>query len=153
MLSPDGSTKIYTDPQFGFSFAYPAAWTANTCQRGPEFVFVGNLFGVSPTPRQGRTIAQWVDATKTPEETVTLTPITDPHAVEVAQVSVTFPNGAVLSTPQPFQPFVQTIAIVAGTQSFYTITAVIAQISMTDTLPQLSDVQLAQQVVSTFNVS
>jgi hypothetical protein len=83
MISPDGSAKIFTDPPLGFSFAYPAAWTENICQQGATGVLIGNLFSVSLTPRQGRTIAQWVDATKTPEETVTLTPLTDPHAVEV----------------------------------------------------------------------
>jgi hypothetical protein len=152
ILSPDGSTKIFSEPQLGFSFTYPAAWTEKICQQGSNGVLIGNLFSVSVSPQQGRTIAQMVDATKTPEETVTLTPVPDPHAVEVVQVGVTFPNRAG-PTPEAFQPFVKTIAIVAGTQSFYTITGLIAQQNMTDTIDPLPGVQLAQQIVSTFTVS
>ncbi len=152
-VSPDGTTKIFSDPQFGLSFSYPAAWTEDRCQQVfANVILIGNLFFVYVMPRQGRTIAQWVNATKTPEETVTLTPLADPHAVEAVQVTVTFPNGPG-PTPQAFQPFVQTLAIVAGTRTFYSVIKLIAQMSLTDTIPHFSGVQLAQQVVSTFDVS
>ncbi len=44
------------------------------------------------------------------------------------------------------------MAIVAGSQNFYEVTELIAQMSMTDTLPSLSTAQLVQQVVTTFDV-
>ena len=152
-VAPDGTTKTFSDPQFGFSFSYPAAWTEDDCQQVfANEVLIGNLFFVYVMPREGRTIAQWVAATKTPEETVTLTPLADPHAVEAVRVTVTFPNGPG-PTPQAFQPFVQTLALVAGTHTFYSVGKFIAQMSLTDTIPHFSGVQLAQQVVSTFDVS
>jgi hypothetical protein len=129
-----GQTKTFTDPQLGLSFSYPAAWTENECaQFSASTIRVGNLFFVTAIPREGRTIAQWVDATKAADEVVTLTPLADPYAVEAATVDVTFPSGPD-ATPPSLQPFIQTFAIVAGARNFYVVGEVIAQISMTDTL-------------------
>ena len=151
-VSPDGTTKTYSDPQLGFTFFYPASWTENTCyQVLANDVVIGNLFYVFVTPRQGRTIAQWAAATKLPAEDVTLTPLADPRAVEVALVTDTFPNGPP-PTPPPPPTFVQTLAIIAGTQSFYGIITLLDQQNTTDTVPRISAVQLATLVAPTFVV-
>src|SRR5262249_50600915 len=87
-----------------------------------------------------------------PAEDVTLTPLADPHAVEVALVTDTFPNGPPPPPPPP-PTFIQTLAIVAGTQSFYSIFTLLAQRNTTDTAPQLTAVQIAHLVAPTFVVS
>lgn len=142
-----GQTKTFTDPQLGLSFSYPAAWTEQDCaQVSATTIRVGNLFFVTAIPREGRTIAQWVDATKAADEVVTLTPLADPYAVEAAHVAVTFPAGPD-ATPPSLQPFTQTYAIVAGARNFYVVGELIAQFSMTDTLNPPGGIE---PVVATF---
>ncbi|MGZ3599595.1 MAG: hypothetical protein ACXWQ5_07735 [Ktedonobacterales bacterium] len=147
-----GTVKVFTDPATGLTFSYPAAWTESNCTRftsadGTQTLLIGNVFFVTVTPRQGQTIRQWVSAQAQPNETITLTPLSVRHAVEAASVTVQLGQGAT-----PNEPFVQTMAIVAGTSRFYNVTTLIAQMSMTDTMPGISNAQLIQQVVSTFDV-
>jgi hypothetical protein len=101
---------------------------------------------VSAIPREGRSIAQWVAATKSPDEDVALSPLDDPYAVEAAQVTVTFPNGPG-ATPAGEQPLVQVPAVVAGTRNFYVVYRILAQMSMTDTIPPQGELV---QVIATF---
>jgi hypothetical protein len=144
-----GVTKTFVDPQLGLSFTYPAAWTENECQQlSNTFIIVGNLFPVGAIPRAGQTIAEWVNATKSADEVVTLTPLSAPYAVEAARVTVTFPNGT-HGTPAAFQPFVQTLAIVAGPRTFFQVNYLLAQASMTDTMPP-GGIEAKLQVIETF---
>lgn len=143
------STKSLNDPQFGLSFTYPAAWVENDCnQATAQKIAVGNLFFVSLTPRNGLTVQQFVDANKTSNESITLVPLQDSHAVEAYQVQDTVAYG--LNSPPG--TFSQTMAIIAGSQNFYVVSSILAQQSSTDTMPGLSNVQLTQQIVSTFQV-
>lgn len=142
-----GATKTFTVAQFGLSFSYPAAWTEHDCSRiNASTILIGNLFFVSTIPREGRSIAQWVAATKSPDEDVALSPLDDPYAVEAAQVAVTFPNGPG-ATPAGEQPLVQVLAVVAGTWNFYVVYDILAQMSMTDTIPPQGELV---QVIATF---
>lgn len=148
----EGAVKVFSDPATGVTLSYPAAWTESDCTRytaadGTQTLLIGNVFFVTVTSRQGQTIQQWVNAQAQPNETITLTPLSVRHAVEAASVTVQLAQGAV-----PNAPFVQTMAIVAGTSRFYEVTDLIAQMSMTDTMPGISTAQLVQQVVSTFDV-
>ncbi len=153
-----GSTKLFNDTAMRLSFSYPATWTENSCQRiqGPgsqQTLIIGNLFSVTVAPRSGQSIQQWVQDQANQYEVVTLGTLTDQHAQDAATVSV---NPSATSDPnKPFdaEPFAQTFAIVAGAQSIYAVNSFIAQMSMTDTMPNLSRQQLAQQIVSTFTVA
>lgn len=153
-----GSTKLFNDTAMRLSFSYPAAWTENSCQRiqGPDSqqtLIIGNLFSVTMVPRSGQSIHQWVQYQANQYEVVTLGALTVQHAHEAATISV---NPSATSDPsKPFdaEPLAQTFAIVAGSQSFYIVNGFIAQMSVTDTTPNLSRQQLAQQVVSTFIVA
>ncbi len=153
-----GSTRLFSDTSMQLSFSYPATWTENSCQRiqgpnGQQTLIIGNLFSVTATPRNGESIQQWVQAQANQYEVVTLGALSVQHAQDAATVSV---NPSATSDPnKPFdaEPFAQTFAIVAGAQFFYTVYGFIAQMSMTDTMPNLSRQQLAQQIVSTFTVA
>lgn len=153
-----GSQKVFYDSQLGLRFSYPAAWTENNCQRvvqadGVQSLLIGNLFRVITAPRNGLTIQQWVSQqTDTPNETVTLTPLTAPHAVAAVTVQAAPTPNPTSSKPFDSEPFAQTDAIVAGTQQFYEVVGLIAVANETDTTPPLSHVQLMQQVVTTFEV-
>lgn len=156
--SLNGAQKTFSDTSMQFSFSYPAAWTETSCQRftagdGQQTILIGNLFSVSIAPRNGQTIQQWVNSRVDQYEVVTLGTLAVPHAQEAATVSVA--PSATSDPDKPFaaEPFVQTFAIVAGSQYFYTVNGFVAQMSMTDTMPGLSRQQLAQQVVSTFVVA
>lgn len=147
-----GSTTTFSDAQSGLSFSYTSAWTEKQCTRidagnGVETLFIGNVFSVSVLPRNGQTVQQYVSAAKAANETVTLTPFTAAHAVAAYAVSDTI--GA---NPQAEEPFVQTVAIVEGSQNFYIVAEFIAQMSISDTMTGVYGSKLAQQVVSTFNV-
>lgn len=147
-----GATKTFHDSQSGLSFSYPASWTEQQCQRlsssdGTSSLFIGNIFSVSIIPRHGQTVQQYVNATKDTNETVTFTPFTAAHAV--AAYALTDTIGA---NPQPEETFVQTIAIVEGSQNFYLVHEFIAQMSTSDTMPGVYGSKLVQQVVTTFNV-
>ncbi len=152
-----GSGKVFSDSAMQFSFSYPAAWTENSCQRftgnnGQQTLFIGNLFSVSIMPRNGQSIQQWVNTQTNQYEIVTLGALTDTQAQAAATVSAapsatTDPNKAFDA-----EPFSSTFAIVAGSHSFYMVNGFVAQMSMTDTMPNLSLQQMAQQVVSTFIV-
>ncbi len=144
-----GATTTYNDSQFALRFSYPATWTEHDCQQlSDTTILIGNLFFVNKYPRNGQTIAQWVDATKASGETVTLAPLTVPGAVEGAQVSDTLSGN---TSPRDAR-FLQSMAIVAGSHDFYVVRDILAQMSMTDTNPLLSKAQLAEQVVTTFAV-
>jgi hypothetical protein len=154
----NGAQKTFTDTSMQFSFSYPAAWTESNCQRfagndGQQTLFIGNLFSVSVMPRGGRAIQQWVNAQSNQYEIVTLGALTVPQAQEAATISV-----APSATSDPnkafdAEPFAQSFAIVAGTRSFYVVNGFVAQFSITDTMPNLTRQQLAQQIVTTFAVS
>jgi hypothetical protein len=144
-----GSTTTFSDSQLGLSFTFPTSWTERDCQRlNADTMVIGNLFIVSRAPRNGQTLQQMVNAAKSMEENVALAPLNDAHAVAADEVSVTFPGGQT----SPNEPFIQTLALVAGSQSFYTVTGLIAQMNVTDTIPNISRDQLARQVVATFHV-
>lgn len=156
----NGAQKTFSDSATGLQFSYPADWTENDCQRyiaetispsgsapAQQSILVGNLFIVTVWPRNGQTIQQWVNGQTTSDETVTLTPLTVPHAGAAVTVAVTVSPQA--STPPPLS---QTMAIVAGSQNFYEVNTIVAQMSATDTIPSLSHTQLVQQVVTTFDV-
>lgn len=152
-----GSGKVFSDSAMRFSFSYPAAWTETSCQRftgndGQQTLFIGNLFSVSIMPRSGQSIQQWVNTQTNQYETVTLGALTDTQAQAAATVSAA--PSAITDPNKPFdaEPFWSTFAIVAGSHSIYMVNGFIAQMSMTDTIPNLSRQQLAQQVVSTFIV-
>lgn len=153
-----GSTRLFSDPSMQLSFSYPAAWTENSCQRiqgsgSQQTLIIGNLFSITMTPRNGQSVHQWVQDQANQYEVVTLGALTVQHAQEAATVSV---NPSATSDPsKPFdaEPFTQTFAIVAGSQSFYVVNGFVAQMNMTDTIPNLSRQQLAQQIVSTFSVA
>lgn len=138
-------------------FQLTAAWTETSCQRftgndGQQTLFIGNLFSVSIMPRSGQSIQQWVNTQTNQYETVTLGALTDTQAQAAATVSAA--PSAITDPNKPFdaEPFWSTFAIVAGSHSIYMVNGFIAQMSMTDTIPNLSRQQLAQQVVSTFIV-
>lgn len=148
----NGSEKVFDDSVSGLSFSYPASWTEADCQRitssdGSQSLIIGNLFIVSIWPRNGLSIQQWVNQEAGSGEAVALATLSVKHAVEAESVTVT-------TTGQSTQPprFGQTLAIVAGNQNFYEVSGLVAQMSMTDTLPGLSGDQLVQQVVTTFDV-
>lgn len=155
-----GASKVFSDNATSISFSYPAAWTENDCQRyiaenispygsspAQQSVLVGNLFIITVWPRNGLTIQQWVNQRTTPDESVTLTPLTMAHANAAVTVAVTVSPQA--TTPPPLS---QTLAIVAGSQNFYEVTNLVAQMSMTDTIPPLTHAQLVQQIVTTIEV-
>jgi hypothetical protein len=153
-----GALKLFNDTSMQLSFSYPATWTEKSCQRvqGPgsqQTLVIGNLFNVTATPRNGQSIERWVQAQTNQYEVVTLNALAVQHAQEAATVLAS--PSAVSDPSRPFdsEPFVQTLAIVAGSRSFYVVTGFIAQMSMTDTVPNLSRQQLAQQIVGTFNVA
>ena len=149
----NGSSKVFTDSATSLSFSYPAAWTEADCQRivganGEQTLIIGNVFLVSVTPRNGLTIQQWVNQQTDTNETVTLAPLSVSHAQAAVSVTVGLgPNAG------PNEPFLQALAIVAGSQSFYQVNGLIAQMSVTDTMPGESNTNLVQQVVTTFDVS
>lgn len=154
----NGAQKTFTDTSMQFSFSYPAAWTESNCQRfagndGQQTLFIGNLFSISVMPRNGQTIQQWVNTQANQYEIVTLGALTVPQAQEAATVSVA--PSAISDPAKAFdaEPFAQSFAIVAGTHSFYVVNGFVAQLSMTDTMPNLTRQQLAQQIVTTFAVS
>lgn len=147
----DGEQKVFDDAATGLHFSYPAAWTEHDCVRysatdGTQSLLVGNLFFVGVWPRNGLTIQQWVAQHIDPRiEQDTLTPLTVAHAADAASVQVS-------SVPGASRPPSQIGAIVAGTQQIYVVSPLIAQMSMSDTIPRMSYVQLVQQVVTTFDV-
>lgn len=152
-VTTNGSSNVFRDSATGLSFSYPASWTEASCQRigkptdPQQTLFIGNVFSVYVTPRNGLTIEQWVNQQADQNETVTLTPLTVAHAVAAAAVTIKLgPNAG------PEEPFIQTIAIVAGSQNFYQVNGLIAQMSVADTMPGESNANLTQQVVTTFNV-
>ena len=151
-----GSQKDFYDSQLGLRFSFPATWTENGCERdveanGTQSVLIGNLFRVITAPRDGLTIQQWVNQqVDTPNETVTLSPLTAPGATSADEVQAAPTSNA--SKPFDSEPFSQTDAIVAGTQQFYEVVGLIAMVNTTDTAPPLSHDQLTRQVVSTFQV-
>lgn len=155
-----GSLKVFLDSASGLKFSYPAAWTEKDCQRNVaenispsgssvagQSILVGNLFIVAVAPRRDLTIQQFVSDVEGTDETVKLTPLTVAHAVAADRLFITV-------APTAAQPprFAQTLAIIAGSRSFYEVSSLNAQMSMTDTLPGLSATQLVQQVVTTFDV-
>ena len=142
-----GTTTTFADTQTGLSFTFPASWTEHYCQGSSgQGMLVGNLFSVALQPRNGQTIQQMVDATKVSGEMVTLTSLADPHVAAADTVSVSFANGQ----GSDRDPFVQTFAIVQGSQQFYLVYRLLAQMNMTDTVVGSPD-QL-RQVVTTFVV-
>jgi hypothetical protein len=152
----NGTQKVFSDSQMQLSFSYPAAWTENNCQRfvsadGDESLFIGNLFSVAMLPRSGQTIQQWVSAQTDQYEVVTLGSLAVPHAQSAATVSAQ--PAATPNPNKPFdaEPFSQAMAIVAGSQHFYEVDFLIADMDATDTAPGSLQV-LAQQVVTTFVV-
>jgi hypothetical protein len=153
-----GSQKVFSDTMLELRFSYPAAWTENVCTRtvladGTESLVIGNLFRVITAPHNGLTIQQWVSQqTDTPNETVTLTPLTAPHAVAAVTVQAAPTANPTSNKPFDSEPFAQTDAIVAGTQQFYQVVGLIAEANGTDTAPPLSHDQLMQQVVTNFEV-
>ena len=153
-----GAQKTFSDTSMRFSFSYPAAWTENDCQRiitsdGGQTLVIGNLFSVSIAPRNAQTIQQWVNAQANQYEIVTLGQLADSHAQEAATVSAAPSATSDPNKPFDAEPFASAIAVVAGSQYFYTVNGFVAQMSMTGTAPNLSRQQLAQQIVSTFVVA
>lgn len=154
----DGSRKIFFDAATGLRFSYPATWTEHDCVRmGPEngaqTLLIGSLFFVVVVPRNGLTIQQWIDHQADPQnEQVSLAPLTVAHAVAAVTVHVGPTPNADPSKPFAAEPLVQTKAIVAGSQYFYCVNSLIALYSLTDTAPSMSNDQLVQQVVTTFDV-
>ncbi len=155
-----GSIKVFSDSASSLTFSYPAAWTEKDCQRNVaenispsgssiagQSIVVGNLFIVAVSPRRGLTIQQLVSEVQGSDETVTLSPLTVVQAVAAVSVTAT-------ASPSAAHPprFAQTLAIIAGSQNFYEVMGLVAQMSMTDTIPPLSHAQLVQQVVTTFDV-
>ena len=153
----NGSVRTFTDASLGLSFTFPASWTENDCERtvapdGTQSIWIGNLFNVETYPRNGMTIQQWiVSRVDTPNETVTLNPLTVPGAVDGAAVQAS-PTPAAANQPFLGEPFASTIAVVAGTQQFYEVYRFIAEMSVTDTAPPVTGAELAQQEVTTFIV-
>ena len=156
----NGAVKIFSDSGTGLQFDYPAAWTEKDCQRfvaenispsgstiAGQSIVIGNLFIVAVSPRRGLAIQQLVNQVEGSDETVTLTPLAIAHAVAAAQLSVTV-SPAATHPPR----FAQTLAIVEGSQNFYEVSGLVAQMSMTDTMPGISNAALIQQVVTTFDV-
>lgn len=147
------STNVFYDSQTGLQFNFPSTWTEKACQRviaynsdgsvAGQSLAIGNLFHIAVSPRQGMTIQQFVTSVEGTDETVTLTPITVSHAVEADSLAVTAAPGAAL----PIR-FLQTIAIIAGTQNFYEVISLIAQTDFTDTMPD----QPIANVIATFDV-
>lgn len=146
-----GARKVFDDAATGLHFSYPAAWTEHECVRysstdGTGSVLVGNLFFVGISPRNGLTIQQWVARNVDPQiEQDTLTPLSVAHAADAVSVRVS-------SVPGASRPPSQIAAIVLGDKQIYVVSPLIAQMSMTDTIPPLSHDQLVQQVVATFDV-
>lgn len=153
-----GAQKTFSDTSMRFSFTYPAAWTENDCQRiitsdGRQTIVIGNLFSVNIAPRNAQTIQQWVDAQANQYEIVTLGQLADSHAQEAATVSAAPSATSDPNKPFDAEPFASAMAVVAGSQYFYTVNDFVAQMSMTDTMPNLSRQQFAQQIISTFVVA
>jgi hypothetical protein len=149
----NGQYKVFADQQTGLTFRYPAAWTETQCTRlveanGTIDLRIANLFSVSVVPRQGLSIQWWVNQQSDQNETVTLGALQVMHAVEAATVVVTVPQGVEYDR----EPFNSTIAIVAGSSSFYQVVHFIETVDTTDTVPPLSIQQQTQQIVSTFDV-
>lgn len=146
-----GSTAMFDDPTIGLRFTFPAAWTERDCvDSGPavdgeRVVRVGNLFSLGVAPRDGLSIQQWVAKLTDPQvEQVTLAPFSVAHAQDAASLDVT-------SVPNAPRPPTQLRYVVASTEQFYDVTPLIAQMSMSDTIPQ-PYAQAVQQVVATFDV-
>lgn len=157
-VTVSGSQNVFFDAATGLRFSYPAAWTESTCQRsvnpdGTQGLLIGNIFSVGVVPRNGQSIQQWVDGqTDTKNEVVTLNPLTVVHADSAVTVSAQRTPNTDPTLEWDKEPFSQTFAIVAGSQHFYIVHNLLAQMSMSDTMPGLSLQQLAQQVVTTFDV-
>jgi hypothetical protein len=132
----NGAVKVFSDSVSGLTFDYPATWTEKDCHRyvaeniGPngstiagQSILIGNLFIVAVAPHRGLTIQQFVSDVQGSDETVTLTPLTVTHAVEADTLKVTISSTAA----QPPR-FAQTLAIIAGTQSFYEVSGLVLQL-------------------------
>lgn len=149
-----GTTKTFADAASGFSFNYPAAWTEQDCVRfggadSAEFsILIGNLFFVHIVPRNGMTAQQFVATQNSATQTFTLTPTTVAQAQEADTVTGTFaPN---MPAP-PTGVLAQAKYLIVGSNNFYVISPLIAQMSMTDTLPNTSDA--IPNVVASFAVA
>lgn len=149
----NGAQKTFSDSSAQFAFSYPASWVENKCQRfmgsdGRQTIFIGNLFSVSVVPRNGQSIQQWVDSQTNQYELVTLTTLTVQQAQ--AAVSIAVKPSAISDPSRAFdaEPFAQTFAIIEGSHNFYMVNALVAQMSMTDTMPSLT----SQPIVTTFVV-
>lgn len=159
-VTPTGAgSTLFDYPQMQFGFSYPATWTESECRRmvgtdGQQTVFIGNLFSVTTSPRNGQTIQQWVNTQTNQYEVVTLGPLSLQHAPWAMAAKVSAQPSATSDPSKPFdaEPFASAFAIVAGMHLFYTINGFVAQMNTTDTTPNLSRQQLAQQIVSTFIV-
>lgn len=157
-VTASGSQNVFFDAATGLRFSYPAAWTESKCQRGvdpdgTQGLLIGNIFSVDVVPRNGQSIQQWVDAqTDTKNEVITLNPLTVAHADSAVTVSAQRAPNTDPTLEWDKEPFAQSFAIVAGSQHFYIVYGLVAQMSMSDTMTGMSLQQLAQQVVSTFDV-
>jgi hypothetical protein len=151
----NGSLTVFSDAETGVTFSYPAAWTEHECVRtvnadGSESLLIGNLFRVGVAPRKGLTIQQWVDQQTDKNEIVTLTPLTVKHAD--AAVTVTDAPAPNYTSSRPFdaEPFSSTSAIIAGSQQFYQVIHLIAEVNVTDSTAGSHDAFV--QVIASFDV-
>jgi hypothetical protein len=136
-VTVSGSQKVFFDSETGLKFSFLASLTETQCERwvnsdGSESLWIGNMFHVYVAPRPaGVTIQQWVNQQTDQYEVVTLTPLTVAHAESAVSVKV-----EPTATPGPrgfgAEPFNQTDAIVAGTQRFYEVDHLIAEMNTTD---------------------
>jgi hypothetical protein len=151
----NGSLTVFSDAETGVTFSYQAAWTEHDCVRtvladGSESLLIGNLFRVGVAPRKGLTIQQWVDQRTDKNEIVTLTPLTVKHAD--AAVTVTDAPAPNYTSSRPFdaEPFASTSAIIAGSQQFYQVSTLIAEVNVTDSTASSHDAFV--QVIASFDV-
>jgi hypothetical protein len=81
------------EPSILLSITYSASLKETHCELthypdGSWYFRVGNFVNFYVVPASGRTVQQYVGATRTPYETVTLTPIAGVHAQEAYLVEV-----------------------------------------------------------------